>query len=199
MWMECETAEERAELWQSIMEFGLYGKEPPQKFKRDFVNVKFILNRSKQISKKRGTAWSSHVWNQYTEWDEKRKSNDKAQKKAVEQMEQNGTNGTNKNKNRNRIEEEMYKEETTTPIKKFFGTMVELTQAEYDRLAQKFWESTIAKYIAFMDSYCVEHNKQYKDYNLALQKWMAKDNIKEIPQQTTNTTRREDGIYDIDL
>jgi hypothetical protein len=50
-----------------------------------------------------------------------------------------------------------------------------------------------------MDSYCVEHNKQYKDYNLALQKWMAKDNIKEIPQQTTNTTRREDGIYDIDL
>jgi hypothetical protein len=54
--MECETAEERAELWQSIMEFGLYGKEPPQKFKRDFVNVKFILNRSKQISKKRSTA-----------------------------------------------------------------------------------------------------------------------------------------------
>ena len=53
-------------------------------------------------------------------------------------MEQNGTNGTNKNKNRNRIEEEMYKEEITTPIKKFFGTMVELTQAEYDRLAQKF-------------------------------------------------------------
>jgi hypothetical protein len=32
-----------------------------------------------------------------------------------------------------------------------------------------------------MDSYCVEHNKRYKDYNLALQKWIAKDNIKEKP------------------
>lgn len=54
--MECETSEERAELWQAIMEYGLYDKEPPQKFKRDFVNVRFILNKSGDISEKRSKA-----------------------------------------------------------------------------------------------------------------------------------------------
>jgi hypothetical protein len=54
--MECDTAEERAELWQAIMEYGLFGKEPPKKFKRDFVNIRFILNKSKKISYLRSKA-----------------------------------------------------------------------------------------------------------------------------------------------
>ena len=41
-----------------------------------------------KICKQNSKKWKNHVWNQYTEWDEKRKGNDKAQKKAVEQMEQ---------------------------------------------------------------------------------------------------------------
>lgn len=109
--MECETSEERAELWQAIMEYGLYDKEPPQKFKRDFVNVRFILDKSKWISERRSKAWQNHSGNQYTKGDSKRK----AQKDNVEQ---NGTNGTNQNSNsisystsskeeRNRKKEEM--------------------------------------------------------------------------------------------
>lgn len=96
--MQCDTVEEKAELWQSIMEYWLYWKEPPQKFKLLFVNIKFILGRSKEISEKRSEAWKNHTGNQYTKWDEKRNSSDKAQKKTVEQMEQMeqvGTNGTN--------------------------------------------------------------------------------------------------------
>jgi hypothetical protein len=38
------------------MEYGLYGKEPPQKFKRDFINIRFILEKSKKISYLRGQA-----------------------------------------------------------------------------------------------------------------------------------------------
>lgn len=41
-----------------------------------------------KICKQNSEKWKNHVWNQYTEWDEKRKGNDKAQKKVVEQMEQ---------------------------------------------------------------------------------------------------------------
>ena len=42
------------------------------------------------IREKRSRAWQNHSWNQYTKRDAKRK----AQKNTVEQMEQNGTNGT---------------------------------------------------------------------------------------------------------
>lgn len=102
LWMACDTAEEKAELRQAIMEYGLFWKEPPQKFKLIFVNIKFILNRSKEISEERRKAWKNHTWNQYTKWDEKRKDNSEAQTNGVEQMEQmeqDGTNGTNQNSN----------------------------------------------------------------------------------------------------
>ena len=55
--MECDTDQERLELWQAIMEYGLFWKEPPKKFKRDFVNIKFILGRNREISGKRSEAW----------------------------------------------------------------------------------------------------------------------------------------------
>lgn len=57
MWMECDTDEERLELWQAIMEYGLFWKEPPKKFKRDFVNIRFILKRSRGISDIRSEVW----------------------------------------------------------------------------------------------------------------------------------------------
>ena len=103
-------------------------------------------------------------------------------------------------KNRIDIEEkEIDKEKETTP-KKLFGTIVELTQDEYDRLASKFWESIIKRYIINMDSYCVEHNKRYKDYNLALQKWIAKDNIKEKPPKDKQLSEFEieEWVYDLE-
>jgi len=200
LWMACDNVNERAELWQAIMEYGLYNKEPPKKFKRDFVNIRFILNRSKQISEERSKAWSKHEWNQYTRGDEKRKGNDKAQNNVVEQ---NGTNGTNKNKNKKEnenIKKEVYKKKDSSP-KQLFGAIVELTQEEYGKLASKFGELTVKKYIAYMDSYCAEKHKTYSNYNLALQKWMAKDNVKELPQKKDDMLKDfeiEDGVYDID-
>lgn len=84
--------------------------------------------------------------------------------------------------------------------KKLFGAIVELTQDEYDRLAAKFWESIIKRYIINMDSYCVEHNKRYKDYNLALQKWLSKDNIKEKTQRDKQLSEFEieEWVYDLE-
>lgn len=116
---------------------------------------------------------------------------------------QTDTNDTDKirlDKNRIDIEEKEIDKEKETPSKKLFGTIVELTQDEYDRLAAKFWESIIKRYIINMDSYCVEHNKRYKDYNLALQKWIAKDNIKEKPPKDKQLSEFEieEWVYDLE-
>lgn len=116
---------------------------------------------------------------------------------------QTDTNDTDKirlDKNRIDIEEKEIDKEKETPSKKLFGAIVELTQDEYDRLAAKFWESIIKRYIINMDSYCVEHNKRYKDYNLALQKWIAKDNIKEKPPKDKQLSEFEieEWVYDLE-
>ena len=162
MWMACETAEERAELWQAIMEYWMFGKEPPQKFKRDFVNVRFILDKSKSLKQKRSDAWKQHTWNQYTQWDSKRKSNQQAQKTSVEQMEQVGTNGTNKNKNKNKninIKEENIKEE-----KKKYLDFVLLTDDEYNKLLNIFWKERLDKEIAKLNNYIGSSWKKYKSH-----------------------------------
>lgn len=160
MWMACETAEERAELWQAIMEYWMFGKEPPQKFKRDFVNVRFILDKSKSLKQKRSDAWKQHTWNQYTQWDSKRKSNQQAQKTSVEQMEQVGTNGTNKNKNKNiNIKEENIKEE-----KKKYLDFVLLTDDEYNKLLNIFWKERLDKEIAKLNNYIGSSWKKYKSH-----------------------------------
>lgn len=116
---------------------------------------------------------------------------------------QTHTNDTDKirlDKNRIDIKEKEIDKEKETPSKKLFGAIVELTQDEYDRLAVKFWESIIKRYIINMDSYCVEHNKRYKDYNLALQKWIAKDNIKEKPPKDKKLSEFEieEWVYDLE-
>ena len=160
MWMACETAEERAELWQAIMEYWMFGKEPPQKFKRDFVNVRFILDKSKSLKQKRSDAWKSHTWNQYTKWDSKRKATQQAQKTSVEQMEQVGTNGTNKNKNKNiNIKEENIKEE-----KKKYLDFVLLTDDEYNKLLNIFWKERLDKEIAKLNNYIGSSWKKYKSH-----------------------------------
>lgn len=56
MGMECDSQEEKAELWQAIMEYGLFGTEPPSKFKRDFVNIRFILEKNRTLKEKRSEA-----------------------------------------------------------------------------------------------------------------------------------------------
>ena len=68
----------------------------------DLGNIKFVWSRIKKemeennqkwndTKKARSDAWKKHTWNQYTKGDTKWK----AQNNTVEQMEQNGTSGTN--------------------------------------------------------------------------------------------------------
>ena len=159
--MACDNPEEKAELWQAIMEYWLFWKEPPEKFKRDFVNVRFILEKNKSIKQKRSEAWKLHTWNQYTKWDEKRKDNSKAQTNTVEQMEQLGTNGTNKNKNKN-IKENI-KEKLEEPKKKYLD-FVYLTDTQYNELLRIFWETKLNQAIENLNNYIWEYPKKWSKY-----------------------------------
>ena len=178
MWMACDSLEERAELWQAIMEYWLYEKEPPQKFKRDFVNIRFILDKSKSLKQKRSDAWKQHTGNQYTQWDSKRKSNQQAQKTSVEQMEQVGTNGTNKNKNKNiNIKEENIKEE-----KKKYLDFVLLTDDEYNKLLNIFWKERLDKEIAKLNNYIGSSWKKYKSHYFTIRQ-RNQDYIQEMEKR----------------
>lgn len=103
------------ELWKqyydSLMEYWLYGIEPTDPVILSLMQwAIFSIEKSEENRQKKSKAGKSHTWNQYTQWDEKRKSNDKAQNNAVEQngtewntMEQNGTMKKNEEEWSNRF------------------------------------------------------------------------------------------------
>ena len=107
-WIDYANAMTDAELWMLFRKILQHVNDEeeitlPLDFRFAWEGIKKKLDEQKEkwnkkvetIKQQNSEKWKKHVWNQYTEWDDKRKSNNKAQKKAVEQMEQNGTNGTN--------------------------------------------------------------------------------------------------------
>ena len=57
---------------------------------------------------------------------------------------------------------------------------VMLTDEQYDRLLSEYGEYYLSLYIRKVDEYCQQYGKTYKDYNLTLRKWMAKDNVQKL-------------------
>jgi len=197
LWMECDTAEERAELWQAIMEYGLFGKEPPKKFKRDFVNIRFILNKSKKISYLRSKAWEQHEWNQYTQWDEKRKPNDKAQKNPMEQMEQNGTNGTKQ------FYSLSYSNSTIDVTKKKYLEYVYLEDIEYKKLVEWYGKNVVDEMIEKLNNRIWENPKekkrQKKSHYFTILNWFNRDWVKKLPVKSENESWVYENLRDQDV
>ena len=195
--MACDDINERCELWQAIMEYGLYGKEPPQKFKRDFINIRFILEKSKKISYLRGQAWKKHTWNQYTKGDTKWK----AQKNHLEQMEQNGTNGTKQfYSNSNSISTSNISNNSIVRNKHL--EYVYLSDIEYKKLIEVYWEKVIQNEIENLNNYIGQKwgKDPYKSHYYTILNWLRKSWAKKLPTPTTqvNDFQIEDWVYDID-
>lgn len=195
--MACDNIEERAELRQAIMEYGLYGKEPPQKFKRDFINIRFILEKSKKISYLRWQAWKKHTWNQYTKGDTKWK----AQKNHLEQMEQNGTNGTKQfSSYSNSISN--ISNSISNNNKILYLEYVYLTDIEYKKLIEVYWEKVIQNEIENLNNYIWQKwgKDPYKSHYYTILNWLRKSWAKKLPTTTTqlNDFQIEDWVYDID-
>lgn len=97
-----------------------------------------------EIIQKRSEAWKKHTWNQYTMKDNRRK----AQKNTVEQMEQNGTNGTvnvndndnvndNVNVNDNEIINQTEFDEISNEISDFTQKQIETVENNWKQLIIK--------------------------------------------------------------
>ena len=204
--IECLPSENQLHAYQYITRYALQWITPEAN--EDAVAYAIFLMAKPQIDANidrriNGNKWWAKPWNQNARKNWNVVENwEKQLKQPLVDLENNWKQpnvNVNVNDNVNVEEKEMYKEKEISP-KKLFGTIVELTQEEYDRLATKFWEGVVKKYIINMDSYCVEHNKRYKDYNLALQKWIAKDNVKEKPPEKKQLSEFEieEWVYDLE-
>ena len=195
--MACDNIEERAELWQAIMEYGLYGKEPPKKFKVVFVNIRFILDKSKKISYLRSEAWKKWWW---------QKGNSNAVKtfeKGVKRAKQANWSKTNKTS-------ETYSLSNSNSIssidirdnKILYLEYVYLTNTEYNKLIETYWKKIIDNEIENLNNYIWQKwgKDPYKSHYYTILNWLRKSWAKKLPTTTTqlNDFQIEDWVYDID-
>lgn len=201
------TIEQKAELMDAMFEYQTTGDYHTKSERVEDMIIAMISYRKKNderyddVCEQRSIAWKNHKWNQYTKGDSKWK----AQKNIVEQMEQNGTNGTDKNRididNKKEVEEKKSTTTTTSQSewKELYGKNIRLSKIEYEKLVKRYGQKIVNRYITYVDSYIAEHWKNYKDHYLTLLKWMAKDEVPEVKQsEELPDFQIEDGVYDLD-
>ena len=192
--MACDNIEERAELWQAIMEYGLYGKEPPQKFKRDFINIRFILDKSKRISYLRSEAWKKWWAKQ---WNQNAVKNFEKYQKQAKQAKTNKTSETYSISYSNSISSN-----DISNSKVLYLEYVYLTNTEYKKLIEVYWEKVIQNEIENLNNYIGQKwgKDPYKSHYYTILNWLRKSWAKKLPTTTTqvNDFQIEDWVYDID-
>lgn len=187
--MTCDNIEERAELRQAIMEYGLYGKEPPEKFKRDFVNIRFILDKSKKISYLRSEAWKKW-WAK--KWNQNAVKNFEKQAKQAKQAKTNKTSETYSLSYSNSI---------SSNNKMLYLEYVYLTDIEYKKLIDLYWKRIIENEIENLNNYIWQKGKDpYKSHYHTLLNWLNRNGIKKLPQKSENESwvyenLREQDVY----
>ena len=185
LWMECDTAEERAELWQAIMEYGLFGKEPPQKFKRDFINIRFILDKSRKISHLRSVAWKKW-WAK--KWNENAVKNTEKQQNKQKQAKTSKTSETYYISSINKIQYLEY---------------VYLEDVEYKKLVEWYGSKVIDDYIDRLNNWIWEkpRSKDRKDRNhyFTILSRLRKDWVKKLPAKSENESWVYESLRDQDV
>lgn len=71
-----------------------------------------------------------------------------------------------------------------SPVKKKYGNYqhVALTDEQYNKLLSDYGQATLEKYIQEIDDWVQLKGKGYKDYNLAIRKWITKDDVNSQPK-----------------
>lgn len=188
MGMACETTEEKAELWQAIMEYGLYGKEPPQKFKMVFVNIRFILDKSKKISYLRSEAWKkwwAKKWNQNAVKNYQKQAKQPKQAKTTKTSETYSLSYSNSISSNNKIQYLEY---------------VYLTDIEYKKLIETYWEKVIENEIENLNNYIWQKGKDpYKSHYHTILTWLKKDGTKKLTPKSENESWVYENLRDQDV
>lgn len=79
-------------------------------------------------------------------------------------------------KNREEKNREEKKEKKPTRHKHGEYGHILLTDEQMEKLVNDFNKTIIDDFIRKVDEYCQQHGKTYKDYNLTIRNWIAKDN-----------------------
>ena len=189
LWMACDTSEERAELRQAIMEYGLFWKEPPQKFKRDFVNIKFILEKSKRISYLRSQAWKQ--WGA-PEW------NSNALKNWEIDIKQAKTSKTNKNKQNKRNKSLSLSNSSIN--KELYLEYIYLNKEEYKKLIDAYGKNVIENVMENLNNYIWQKWKDpYKSHYHTILNWLKRDGVKKLPEKPKEDSWVYENLRDQDV
>lgn len=87
----------------------------------------------------------------------------------------NNDNNENNDNNDNNIKSS--KSATPKPSKKMYGDYVKMFPEQYDKLLEEFGEPAVTYIIERMNEYVGMKGKTYKDYNLAVRKWLREQNV----------------------
>ena len=186
--MACDNVEERAELRQAIMEYGLYGKEPPQKFKRDFINIRFILDKSKKISYLRSEAWKKW-WAK--KWNQNAVKNYENYQKQAKQAKTNKTSETYSLSYSNSI---------SSNNKIQYLEYVYLTDIEYKKLIEIYWEKIIENEIENLNNYIWQKGKDpYKSHYHTILNWLKREGAKKLTPKSDNESWVYENLRDQDV
>lgn len=185
--MACDTPEERAELRQAIMEYGLFWKEPPQKFKRDFVNIRFILEKSKRISYLRSEAWKKWGAPEGNSNAVKNRKNDIKQAKQAKQAKTSKTSETLSLSNSS-ISKDIYLE------------YIYLSKEEYKKLIDAYGKNVIENVMENLNNYIWQKGKDpYKSHYHTILTWLKKDGVKKLAPKTDNDSWVYENLRDQDV
>ena len=187
LWMACDTSDERAELRQAIMEYGLFWKEPPQKFKRDFVNIRFILEKSKRISYLRSVAWKKWGAPEGNSNAVKNWWNDIKQAKQAKQAKTSKTSETLSLSNSS-ISKDIYLE------------YIYLSKEEYKKLIDAYGKNVIENVMENLNNYIWQKGKDpYKSHYHTILTWLKKDGVKKLAPKTDNDSWVYENLRDQDV
>lgn len=187
MGMECDTEKERLELRQSIMEYGLFWKEPKNNFKVAFVNVRFILKKSKKISEERSGAWKK--------WGAP-KGNKNAVRNEEKQTKQAKTSKTSESDSNSHS----YSNSISSNDKIKYLEYVYLSSIEYEKLIDSYWKKVVDWKIDDLNNYIWQKWKDpYKSHYHTILSRLKKDWVKKLPAKSENESWVYENLRDQDV
>lgn len=157
-------SELQAKYYVALMEYGLYWIEPTDPVIKSLLQwPMYSIQKTNEGLKKKSDWWKNHSWNQYTKWDTKWK----AQKTSVEDsgtyMEDNGTEWKKEDIEDIEVIEDNKKE--INKEKRKYLDFVYLTDEEYKKLLNIFWESKLNQAIENLNNYIWQYPKKWKKYS----------------------------------
>ena len=172
--------------WRAISKATGLEVEKVEKFINDCINEFELFETDGDFF------WAERLLRHFEEREKKSKTNknsaNKRWEKYREQKEQNANalqeNANAMQNNAKEIKEKKKKEKENIVYKEFNGiNTVKITEQCYSELTEVYDKDYVYTVILKMESWLVEKNKKYKNYDLQLRKWIDRDGDKAVKKK----------------